>query len=107
MHRILALEDQPIKESDMTNLENNPINESQQTITYGTVLLRWPDVERRVGISRSQAHKLIAKGRFPAAVKLGLRASAWVETEIEDWLQSRIADSRPRVKEESANVEPV
>ena len=31
-------------------------------------------------------------GRFPRPVKIGPRAVAWVESEIDDWLRQRIAD---------------
>ncbi|MBV1959878.1 MAG: AlpA family transcriptional regulator [Pseudomonadales bacterium] len=60
-------------------------------------LLRWPDVQPLVGICRSHAHQLIAEGKFPAPIKLveGGRASAWVSSEILEWIDQRIADSRP------------
>ena len=57
-------------------------------------LLRWKDVQPRVGICRSQAHAMIHEGTFPAPVKLGARASAWIESEINEWIESRIAASR-------------
>jgi prophage regulatory protein len=56
--------------------------------------LRWPAVSRRVGICRSYAHALAAEGRFPRPVKLGNRASAWVESQIDQWVADRIAESR-------------
>jgi len=57
-------------------------------------LLRWTDVQLSVGICRSHAHQLIAKGLFPSPRKLvpGGRASAWVESEIQAWIQQRIAE---------------
>ncbi len=57
-------------------------------------LLRWKDVQPRVGICRSQAHAMIQEGTFPAPIKLSSRASAWVEEEITSWIESRIAASR-------------
>ncbi len=56
-------------------------------------LLRWRDVEPIVGICRSHAHQLIAKGLFPKPRKLvpGGRASAWPESEIHEWVQQRVA----------------
>jgi prophage regulatory protein len=62
--------------------------------TNQTRLLRWRDVQPRVGICRSQAHALIQQGSFPAPIKLGARASAWLETEIDQWIESRITASR-------------
>jgi prophage regulatory protein len=57
-------------------------------------ILRWPEVGERVGICRSYAHALAAKGQFPKPIKLGIRASAWVESEIDEWLRDRIEQSR-------------
>ena len=56
-------------------------------------LLRWRQVQPRVGICRSYAHYLIKEGKFPAPVKLlGGRASAWVESEINAWVNGQIAN---------------
>ena len=51
---------------------------------------RWPVVFGRVGYCRSHVHKLISKGEFPQPIKLGLRASGWLESEIDAWLEDRI-----------------
>lgn len=67
---------------------------TKQEPTNQPRLLRWKDVQPRVGICRSQAHAMIQEGNFPAPVKLGSRASAWVESEINDWIESRISASR-------------
>jgi len=39
-------------------------------------------------------YKLVADGGFPKPLKLSVRASAWVESEVEGFIQSRIAQSR-------------
>ena len=59
-----------------------------------TVLLRRPEVCRRVGLKSTQLYELVSRGLFPRQVKLSDRASAWVESEIEDWINSRITASR-------------
>ena len=58
-------------------------------------LLRWPCVQQRVGICRSHAHQLIAKGLFPKPRKLvpGGRASAWPESEINEWVKQRVIET--------------
>ena len=58
-------------------------------------LLRWPEVKSITGICRSHAHQLAAKGQFPKPRKLVPegRASAWVESEIREWVEQRIADN--------------
>ena len=55
--------------------------------------LRWPEVKQRIGYSRSQIHLLIKQGSFPAPHKLGERASAWLESSINEWISSRVAAS--------------
>ena len=39
--------------------------------------------------------KLIKNGQFPKPVKLG-RSSRWRKSEVEAWMQDRVAESRPR-----------
>lgn len=57
-------------------------------------ILRWPEVQARVPISRSHAHALAAQGKFPKPIKLGPRASGWLESEVNAWVAQRVADSR-------------
>lgn len=42
------------------------------------------------GLARSTVYKFIAEDRFPKPVKLGVRMVAWVESEIEEWIQNKI-----------------
>ncbi|AVO30002.1 TPA: helix-turn-helix transcriptional regulator [Stenotrophomonas maltophilia] len=62
-------------------------------------LLRLPGVEDKMGLRKSQIYALIKAGAFPPPVKLSERCSAWVESELDEWIESRIAASR---KEASA-----
>ena len=54
-------------------------------------LLRRRDVLARVALSKSTLHRLVAEGRFPAPVSLGVRATRWVEHEVDDWVHSAAA----------------
>lgn len=56
-------------------------------------LIRLPVVLDRVGYSRSRIYELIKAQKFPKPVKLGARASAWVEEEVDEWINSRIPAS--------------
>ncbi|EIQ59529.1 prophage CP4-57 regulatory family protein [Shigella flexneri 1235-66] len=40
---------------------------------------------------------MLKEKRFPAAVKIGSRAIAFVESEINEWVNQRIAESRGEV----------
>lgn len=55
-------------------------------------LVRLPEIIARTSLSRSTIYEMMALGRFPRPVKLNLRSNGWIEDEINDWLDSRIAD---------------
>jgi prophage regulatory protein len=57
-------------------------------------LIRLKLVMARCGTSRSTIYEGMKSGTFPKAVKLGVRSTAWIEGEIEDWLYQRIRASR-------------
>ncbi|MBN3192639.1 MULTISPECIES: AlpA family transcriptional regulator [Pectobacterium] len=54
-------------------------------------LIRLPEVLKRVGLSRARMYGLINAGRFPKQVRIGLRSVAFIESEIEAWMDSVIA----------------
>ena len=57
-------------------------------------ILRLPEVLARTGLSRSTIYLRIEQGRFPRPVPLGGRAVGWIESEIDEWIRERIAESR-------------
>ncbi len=52
--------------------------------------IRIKEVLAICGKSRSSVYEAMQKGEFPKPVKLGGRSSAWVKSEIEQWVQARI-----------------
>jgi prophage regulatory protein len=52
-------------------------------------LLRLPRVKVRVPYSRSTIYAGVKDGTFPKPVKLGGRAVAWRESDIDAWIESR------------------
>ncbi len=56
-------------------------------------IIKRPEVSDKTGISRSQIYSLIAEGKFPKQIRLGGgRASGWVESEIDQWIDDRILE---------------
>ena len=53
--------------------------------------LRLQEVLVRTGLSRSSVYLLINQAKFPAPVKLGRRMSAWVESELDRWLEEKVS----------------
>ncbi|WP_074423397.1 AlpA family transcriptional regulator [Serratia sp. 14-2641] len=60
-------------------------------------LIRLTEVQRRTGYSKAWIYRLMSQNKFPASVKLGPRAIAFVESEIDEWVNQRIAESRKEV----------
>jgi prophage regulatory protein len=56
-----------------------------------TTLLKIPEVRAKTGLSRSHLYALAQNGEFPKPVKLSERSSAWVESEVDGWIEERIA----------------
>lgn len=50
-------------------------------------------ITRFTGLSDKWFYKLIQEGVFPKPIKMG-RASRWLKSDLEEWLQAKINDSR-------------
>lgn len=50
-------------------------------------------ITQLTGLTDKWFYKLISLGEFPKPIKLG-RSSRWLQSEVETWLQLRIAQSR-------------
>lgn len=57
-------------------------------------LIRLPEVKRRTGFGKTWIYTLIKSGTFPSQVKTGVRAVAFIESEIDAWIEKVIAESR-------------
>ena len=65
-------------------------------------LIRLPEVLSRTGYGRTTIYRKMEDGDFPKSVKLGgppidpnvfdSRAIAWIEDEVEQWIDSRIEE---------------
>ena len=65
-----------------------------ETITEKLImkLIRLTKVMDYTGLARSTIYKYIAEGTFPRPVSLGSRAPAWVESEVQEWILTRIEE---------------
>ena len=52
--------------------------------------LRLPEVISRTGYRRSNIYHLMSLNEFPLSISLGGRAVAWLESEVDGWMESRI-----------------
>ncbi len=59
-------------------------------------LIRRTDVQKMIGLSRSTIYTRLDKNSphfdpsFPKPIKLGAISVAWVESEIQEWIEARI-----------------
>lgn len=59
-----------------------------------TRLIRLPEVMNRTGYGKAWIYRLISEGRFPAPIKIGIRSVAFIEEEIDEWIQTVIDKTR-------------
>lgn len=52
-------------------------------------LLRRPEVEKLTGLSRSSIYAMMQDGAFPVPRRIGRRAVAWQQSDIENWITGR------------------
>ena len=57
-------------------------------------VLRLPEVKKRTGLSRSTIYLRMGNKEFPASISLGGRAVGWLEEDINEWIVTRIEESR-------------
>lgn len=65
-----------------------------KTIHPLLTVLRRHQVEIRTGLARSSIYALIAKGQFPAPIRLSAHTVGWLEHEINGWIENRIKATR-------------
>jgi prophage regulatory protein len=78
--------------------------------------IRLPEVLSRTGYGRTTIYRKMEDGSFPRSVKLGgpledsnafdCRAVAWIEDEVEQWIESRI-DERDSVSTDAFAVQNI
>ena len=78
------------------------MEKSNDRIVRQKRLIRLPEVLSRTGYGRTSIYRKMEEGTFPRSVKLGgpledpnafdSRAIAWIEDEVEQWIDSRIEE---------------
>lgn len=57
-------------------------------------LIRMNEVLKRTGFCRAWIYRLIKQKRFPEPIKVGERAIAFIEIEIDIWIDNLVNSSR-------------
>lgn len=63
------------------------------TTNTPNTLIKLPAVKQRTTLSTSEIYRRIDAGTFPAQVRLGAKAVAWLEHEVSAWIDARVAES--------------
>ena len=87
------------------------MEKSNDTIIRQKRFIRLPEVLTRTGYGRTSIYRKMEDGSFPRSVKLGgpleapnafdCRAVAWIEDDVDQWIESRI-EERDTIKNNKA-----
>jgi prophage regulatory protein len=61
------------------------------------IIIRLPQVKQRTGLSRSTIYALIKAGQFNAPMSLGARAVGWLESDVSEFIETRVKTSRKAI----------
>ncbi len=64
--------------------------------------LRLKEVMAITALSRSSIYKFMSEERFPQTISLGDRAVAWLESEVEEWMEEKLQSRGLNKKEVAA-----
>jgi prophage regulatory protein len=62
----------------------------------GERFLRLPEVLSTTGLKRSLLYEQIHDGFFPQPIKIGEKSSAWIESEVREWMTARVDEALKR-----------
>jgi prophage regulatory protein len=71
--------------------------ENRRKVSFNSeevIFLRLPEVKAITGLSKTSLYSLIREKSFPAPIRLGPRAVAWVRSEVKQWAANCVLASR-------------
>jgi len=63
-------------------------------MTNPSKILRLKAVKELTGLSRSAIYANAKTGTFPQSILLGLRTVGWLESDVQAWIDQRVAASK-------------
>lgn len=67
----------------------------------GHRLIGWSELCKRTSLSRSTIWRRMRDGHFPRPVTISKGRVAWIEAEVDYWIEARIDAARPRANPEA------
>lgn len=68
------------------------------TLSTTPELIVADEIAQRIPYSQNQLRRLEAQGSFPKRVRIGANRVAWVRSEIDQWIEARMAARNGEVK---------
>jgi prophage regulatory protein len=59
------------------------------TIT-DTKVIRFSELQKKIGLSRSTIFRLERDGKFPKHIQLGPKSTGWLMHQVDEWILSRM-----------------
>ncbi|MBB1410569.1 AlpA family transcriptional regulator [Pseudoalteromonas sp. SG44-17] len=53
-------------------------------------LIKLKEVIQKTSLGHSSIYKFIAEGSFPKQVSLGAKSVAWLESEVDEWIEEKV-----------------
>ncbi|PCC14257.1 AlpA family transcriptional regulator [Pseudoalteromonas sp. JB197] len=53
-------------------------------------LIKLKEVIQKTSLGRSTIYEFMTKGTFPKQVSLGAKSVAWVEAEVDEWIEEKV-----------------
>lgn len=70
---------------------------SQEQQTENVRLIRRKEVQAKTGLGASSIYAMMQQGKFPKAVNISERRVAWIESDVDQWINERIASHKAAI----------
>ncbi len=60
-------------------------------------LIRRKEVQAKTGLGASSIYAMMQQGKFPKAVNISERRVAWIESDVDQWINERIASHKAAI----------
>ena len=60
-------------------------------------LIRRKEVQAKTGLGASSIYAMIQQGTFPKAINISERRVAWIESDVDQWINERIASHKAAI----------
>lgn len=67
-------------------------------MTNETKILRQKQVQSQTALSRSTIYARMKEGTFPQSIKIGTRSVRWLKSDIDQFIENCVAQSRAQQK---------